>query len=193
MKTQSRFGRTHRVAVGVAVAALTATGMGAAIVPAGAAPQASFMASGDHHHLSEQSPVPEQIRVPDGNKRIAVMSARGVQTYQCTNGAWTFAQPDAILRFHGRAQVLHTRGPVWTSVIDGSSVNATVVANAPRPNAVPELLLRSTANRGPGLLAAVTFVQRLDTHGGVSPIGACTDGTTASVPYTADYTFWTAA
>lgn len=193
MENRPRSGRAHRVAVGVAIAAFAAAGVGAAAVPAGAAPQVSRTLSADQHQASDQHRVPEQIRVPDGNKRIAVMPARGVQTYQCTNGAWTFLQPDAILRFHGRAQVLHTRGPVWTSVIDGSSVNATVVASAPRQNAVPELLLRSTANRGPGLLAAVTFVQRLDTTGGVSPTGTCTEGATASVRYTADYAFWTAA
>jgi hypothetical protein len=187
MKNRLRSGRAHRVAGGVAVAVFAVVGVGMAAVPAGAAPQVSRTLSADQHQ------VPEQIRVPDGNKRIAVMPARGVQTYQCTNGAWTFLQPDAILRFHGRAQVLHTRGPVWTSVLDGSSVNATVVASAPRQNAVPELLLRSTANRGPGLLAAVTFIQRLDTTGGVSPTGACTEGATASVPYTADYAFRTAA
>ncbi len=139
------------------------------------------------------SGVPEQIRVPEGNTRIAVMSARGVQTYQCTNAAWTFLQPDAILQSDWRPQVLHTRGPVWTSVIDGSSVTAAVVASAPVPNAIPELLLSATAHREPGLLAAVTYVQRLDTTGGLSPTGGCTEGRTASVPYTADYAFWTAA
>ena len=137
--------------------------------------------------------MPEPIRVPDGYRRIASMQSRGVQTYQCTNGAWTFLQPDAILQFNGRAQVLHTRGPVWTSVVDGSSVTGTVVASAPQPDAIPELLLSSTANRGPGLLAEVRYIQRLDTTGGLSPTGACTEGVTASVPYTADYTFWVRA
>src|SRR5262245_29846416 len=44
--------------------------------------------------------VPDVIKVPAGNKKIAVMPARGVQTYQCTAGAWAFLQPDAILRHH---------------------------------------------------------------------------------------------
>jgi hypothetical protein len=118
------------------------------------------------------------------------MPAHGVQTYQCTNGAWTFLQPDAILKHHGRAQVLHSRGPVWTSVQDGSSVTAAVQAGSPVTNAIPELLLTSTANRGPGLLGEVSFIQRLNTSGGLAPTGACTNGATASIPYTADYTFW---
>jgi hypothetical protein len=140
--------------------------------------------------ISDQRRVPEPIRVPAGNRRIAAMPAHGVQTYQCTNGAWTFLQPDAILKHHGRALVLHTRGPVWTSVQDGSSVTAAVRASSPVTNAIAQLLLASTGNRGPGLLAEVSFIQRLNTSGGVSPVGACADGATASVPYTADYTFW---
>jgi hypothetical protein len=111
---------------------------------------------------------------------------------QCTAGAWTFLQPDAILRNHGRAQVLHTKGPVWTSVVDGSSVTGASQASSPVPNAIPELLLKATANRGPGLLGSVTYIQRLHTTGGLAPAGACTEATTVSVPYTADYAFWVA-
>jgi len=193
MKNRHKLGRAHGIAVGVAAAAFAAVGLGVATLPAGAAPAVSLKLSADQSQLSNQDKVPDAIRVPDGNKRIAEMSSLGVQTYQCTNGAFTFLQPDAILQFNGRAQVLHSRGPVWTSVIDGSSVTATVVASAPSENAIPQVLLRNTANRGPGLLADVTFVQRLDTTGGLSPTGACTEGATASVPYTADYTFWTKA
>jgi hypothetical protein len=185
--------RARRITVGVTVAAFAAAVAALAAVPAGAAPQASGTLTTDQS--SDQSGVPVAIRVPHGNTRIATMASEGVQTYQCTNGAWTFQQPDAILQFNGRAQVLHTRGPVWTSVVDGSSVSATVISSAPseNANAIPQLLLGSTANRGPGLLANVQFVQRLDTTGGLAPTGACADGTTASVPYTADYTFWTKA
>ena len=173
-----------RVMVGLAVAAMVAVGLGGAASTAGAV----GAAQGTHGR-----DVPEAIKVPAGNKKIAVMPARGVQTYQCAAGAWTFLQPDAILRNHGVAEVLHSKGPVWTSVRDGSSVTAAAQASSPVPNSVPQLLLKSTANRGPGLLAGVTFVQRLNTTGGVAPTGTCTDGATASVPYTADYAFWVAA
>jgi hypothetical protein len=183
--------RARRITVGVTVAAFAAAVAALAAVPAGAAPQASGTLTTDQS--SDQSGVPVAIRVPHGNTRIATMASEGVQTYQCTNGAWTFQQPDAILQFNGRAQVLHTRGPVWTSVVDGSSVTAAVVASSPVPDAIPELLLSATAHRVPGLLAAVTYVQRLDTTGGLAPTGACTEGTTASVPYTADYAFWNAS
>jgi hypothetical protein len=175
--------RLRGITIGLAIAAIAAVGIGGAAATAGAAP--APVGSG-------QRDVPDAIKVPDGNKRIAVMPARGVQTYQCTAGAWVFLQPDAILRHHGRAEVLHTKGPVWTSVVDGSSVSAAAVANSPVPNAIPELLLQSTGNRGPGLLSAVTYIQRLRTTGGLAPTGSCTDGTTVSVPYTANYAFWVA-
>jgi hypothetical protein len=136
--------------------------------------------------------VPEVIRVPAGNRRIAVMPADGVQTYQCTAGTWTFLQPDAILRHRGRPVVLHTKGPVWTSVVDGSSVTAAAQANSPVAGAIPQLLLAATGARGSGLLSTVTYIQRLDTTGGLAPAGSCVDGATTSVPYTADYAFWAA-
>jgi hypothetical protein len=174
----------RRVMVGLAVTAMVAVGVGGAASTAGAVGAAP---------VAHRGSVPEAIKVPDGNRKIAVMPARGVQTYQCTAGAWTFLQPDAILRNHGVAEVLHSKGPVWTSVRDGSSVTATAVANSPVTGAIPQLLLQATGNRGPGIFAHVTYVQRLNTTGGVAPTGTCADGTTASVPYTADYAFWVAA
>jgi hypothetical protein len=172
--------RINRIMAGLAVAAMAAVGLGAAAVPAGAGP------------TTAAQQVPDVIKVPAGNRQVAFLQAHGVQTYQCANGAWGFLQPDAILESYGRAVVLHSRGPVWTSVEDGSSVTAAAVASSPVPLAIPQVLLRSVANRGPGLLGDVTFVQRLNTSGGLSPTGACKDGTTASIPYTADYAFWVA-
>jgi hypothetical protein len=168
--------RARKIIVSLPVAALTALGIGVA-APASA--------------TYEPASVPETLKVPAGNKLIALLHARGVQTYQCTNNAPVFVQPDAILTHRGRPEILHTKGPVWTSVVDGSSVTGAVVANSPVPNAIPELLLKSAGNRGPGKLATVTFIQRLKTTGGVAP-GSCTEGTTTSIPYTADYAFYVA-
>jgi hypothetical protein len=64
------------------------------------------------------------------------------------------------------------------------------VATAPKPGAIPELLLKSTANRGTGLFGSVDFIQRLNTEGGVAPAGSCADGTQTAVPYSADYRFY---
>jgi len=40
---------------------------------------------------------------------------------------------------------------------------------------------------------AVTCIQRLDTHGGVAPAGACSDGALQAVAYSARYRFYTPA
>ena len=63
--------------------------------------------------------------------------------------------------------------------------------------AIPWLLL-SAASTVPGShggrLAATTYIQRIATTGGLAPADAeCnagTTGTSAEVPYTADYYFW---
>jgi Protein of unknown function (DUF3455) len=187
---QIRFGRTGRIAGVVAAAAFAVAGIAVTAAPAGAAPVRAAL-TGDQ--AAVQTQVPDTIQPPVGNKRIAEMDARGVQTYQCTNGVFTFQQPDAILTSNGKPQILHTRGPIWTSVVDGSTVGGTTVATAPSPNSIAQLLLAGNKVRGPGLLADVTFIQRLDTTGGLAPTGACVEGTTASVPYTATYTFWVKA
>jgi hypothetical protein len=139
-------------------------------------------------------PVPEAVKVPAGNKHVATYRGEGVQIYGCTNGAWTLIQPAATLSHHGRAIALHSKGPVWTSTVDGSTVGAAAVpgASSPRPDAVPELLLKSNLNSGDGIFGEITYVQRLDTRGGLAPAGACTAGAQTASRYSADYAFWAA-
>ncbi|MGW2637425.1 DUF3455 domain-containing protein [Streptomyces sp. NPDC001348] len=137
---------------------------------------------------------PAALKVPAGNKLTAVFSARGVQTYTCTDGAWKFLEPGAVLsdRAH-RPVALHSRGPVWVSTVDGSAVNASSVASSPKDGTIPELLLKATATRGTGVFGDVTYVQRLNTTGGVAPTDACTGTEQVGVRYTATYAFYKAA
>ncbi|PBC94028.1 uncharacterized protein DUF3455 [Streptomyces sp. Ag82_O1-15] len=137
---------------------------------------------------------PAALKVPDGNRLTGVFSAAGVQTYTCTDGAWKLLEPAATLwarndRSH-RPVALHSRGPVWVSTVDGSAVNAAAIANSPKSGTIPELLLQSTATRGTGIFAGVSYVQRLDTHGGVAPTTACTGTDQISVRYSATYAFY---
>ncbi|EOD66099.1 DUF3455 domain-containing protein [Amycolatopsis vancoresmycina] len=136
--------------------------------------------------------VPDAIKVPAGNHPVATYPAEGVQIYGCTNGAWALIQPAAVLSRHGKPVALHSKGPVWTSIVDGSTVGATAAATSPRANAIPEVLLKATLNTGDGIFGKVTYVQRLNTRGGVAPAGACTDGAQTAVRYSADYAFWVA-
>ena len=41
-------------------------------------------------------------------------------------------------------------------------------------------------------LAHTTYIQRINTTGGVAPAGPCADGARAEIPYTADYVFFKA-
>jgi hypothetical protein len=141
--------------------------------------------------------VPPAVQVPAGNKLFLVGHAFGVQIYQCNGTAWTFVAPRASL-FDRRARFIisHFAGPTWQHR-DGSAVVGTVVNNAPVDGAIPLLLLstKPTASGSfPHTLVKTTFIQRLNTRGGLAPAAATCDATTAGtqkeVPYTADYYFW---
>ena len=76
---------------------------------------------------------------------------------------------------------------------DGSEVVARVVASqVVDPRAIPSLLLEAVATK-PGLIGRTTYLQRINTRGGLAPSGACAAGARAEVPYTADYRFFRAA
>ena len=138
--------------------------------------------------------IPDSLKVPDGHRLTGVFNAKGVQTYTCTDGAWKLLEPAATLsdKKDGshRPVALQSRGPVWVSTVDGSAVNAAVIATSPKSGTIPELLLQSTATRGTGLFADVSYIQRLKTSGGVAPTAACTGSDQTSVPYSAVYTFY---
>ena len=136
--------------------------------------------------------VPDAIKVPDGNRHLATYYGEGVQIYGCTNGAWTLIQPAAVLSKHGKPVAIHSKGPVWTSTVDGSTVGAAAVANSPQRDAIPQLLLKANLNSGDGVFGKVTYIQRLNTRGGVAPAGTCAAGAQTAVGYSADYSFWVA-
>jgi Protein of unknown function (DUF3455) len=139
--------------------------------------------------------IPKALDVPSGNRQVALLDAKGVQVYSCTGRAWKLLEPAATLWNHNglfeRPMALHSRGPVWVSTVDGSAVKATAVANVPEDGAVPELLLKATATRGPGVLDKVSYVQRLATSGGLAPTTACSGSSQLAVPYSATYAFYT--
>ena len=130
--------------------------------------------------------------------------ATGVQKYTCqADGTWLFTDPEAILhQTTGTSKPIGahflnfaTGRPVW-QLQDGSSVEAARWAGAPAGAAnVSWLLLKSvttTAGSDGDRLVGATWVQRLNTAGGVAPPGPCTPGAATAVPYSADYFFWRA-
>jgi hypothetical protein len=66
-------------------------------------------------------------------------------------------------------------------------------ADAPDPSAIPWLLLEAQEHTGSGAFSTVTYIQRLDTVGGVAPVEGCDEaheGDEARVPYEATYAFY---
>jgi hypothetical protein len=137
-----------------------------------------------------------------GAKLFLVAHATGVQKYACqADGTWLFTDPVATLvKTTGTAKpiVTHflnvaTGRPVW-QFHDGSTVEAARATSASGgAGNIALLLLGSVANTAGAdgdRFASATWVQRLNTHGGVQPAGSCTPGDTVAVPYTADYSFW---
>ncbi len=90
----------------------------------------------------------------------------------------------------------------WQSSSDTSSVWAKKIAESSdsayvAPGAIPWFLLQTVGTQaGPGggtLLAQTTYLQRIDTSGGLIPQGACPEpGAIQFVPYKADYVFYRA-
>jgi hypothetical protein len=144
--------------------------------------------------MQQQVPVPDAVKVPAGNRLVGSFEGVGVQIYHCTSNVWTLLQPAAIISDNGKPIALHSKGPVWVSTIDGSSVAAAPVPNAAvtHVDAVPELLLKAIENRGAGQFGPVTYVQRLATRGGLAPKSTCSSGAEASVNYSAIYSFYAA-
>ena len=130
------------------------------------------------------------------SRLFLVVHADGVQKYMCqTDGTWLFTDPEATLsKTAGVAKPIGTHflnfatgRPVQLK--DGSSVEAvrrvTVSAGA---ETIPWLLLHrvvTTAGSDGDSLAATTWVQRLNTSGGVAPAGVCTPGNLSAVSYSA--------
>jgi hypothetical protein len=150
--------------------------------------------------------VPETIKAPAGEKLVLRGHASGVQIYVCGLDAdgkthkWTLKAPEAELRDERGAVIIHhSAGPSWKHQ-DGSEITgkAAAKADSPDPQAIPWLLVNVTGHSGEGVLAHVTSVQRIHTHGGKAPEASSCDpakeqDTEVRVPYRADYYFYSPA
>lgn len=148
--------------------------------------------------------VPESLKAPAGEEVVLMAHAKGVQIYVCQGGAdlklaWVLKGPEAeLLDAAGKTIAHHSAGPAWKHV-DGSEVTGKVIAkeNAPKPDAIPWLLLTAVGHKGEGVFTRVTSIQRIHTEGGLPP-GAnnCNDaanGKESRSAYAADYYFYAPA
>lgn len=138
-----------------------------------------------------------RIAVPDGQQPTLQLAARGVQIFRCERVegtyAWRFRQPEAeLFDAHGRAVGRHGANFSFEHR-DGSRLIGTVVAHdrAPSADALSWLLL-STKSFGAGEFGGVSYVQRVNTSGGMPP-PSCAAGELdrlLRVDFSADFVFY---
>src|SRR5438270_908002 len=155
---------------------------------------ASLLACAGNARADRTPTVPTAIAVPDGNKVEFHAYGVGVQIYawNATTHAWVFKAPAAVLYdSDGNVVGIHYAGPTWETESGSKVVGAKIAAATVDTNAIPWLLLQAKTADGPGVLADTTYVQRVNTVGGLAPSTAgSTDGELARVPYTAEYYFY---
>ena len=154
--------------------------------------------------------VPPALAAPaDAGSVIFHASASGTQDYACqsavdggaTTYAWSFVGPEADLSDCAETKVGkhfasggNAATPEWQTSDGAYVIGKKVAAFTPDGGAssVPWLLLQATSTGGAGVLAKTSYVQRLNTAGGVAPTSSCGSGNVGAVekvPYTADYYF----
>jgi hypothetical protein len=161
-------------------------------------------------------PVPPTLQVPTGNKAFREGAGIGTQDYICllssSGFAWTFFGPQGTLFDMRDEQIItHFLSPnpsengtprvTWQDSEDTSKIwGLTIASVTVQPDAIPWLLVQVVgAEDGPtgdDKLSEVTFVQRLNTVGGVAPSSGCAAsgdvGKIALVPYSSNYFFYNA-
>ena len=157
--------------------------------------------------------VPNTIQVPPGNHLFREGHAVGTQNYICLSTGWASPAygPQATLFNEDDDQIItHFLSPnpdesdtpprpTWQDSRDTSTVWGDPIPGAthtPDPTAIPWLLLEVVgAAEGPtggDTMTGTTYIQRVNTTGGLKPTGSCTEGDKALVPYSADYFFYKA-
>jgi hypothetical protein len=142
------------------------------------------------------SPVCDIINVPAGNEVAFHAYAIGVQIYRWNGSAWVFLAPVANLyanaNYDGQIGT-HYAGPTWESNSGSKVVGRRLQGCTPDSSAIPWLLLQKVTSDGPGIFNAITYIQRVNTIGGIAPStpGSFT-GEEQQVPYTAEYFFYRA-
>jgi hypothetical protein len=145
--------------------------------------------------------MPANLMPPAQDQLFLRLRATGSQIYACQqgmDGSWAFAlkAPDARL-YDDQCRVVgtHFAGPTWAITADSSQVAGKKAAEAPAPGggAVPWLLLSATSSSASGMLAGVSYIQRVETAGGLAPASGCDAGhagVEVAVPYTATYLYY---
>ncbi|MEP7298235.1 MAG: DUF3455 domain-containing protein [Burkholderiales bacterium] len=149
----------------------------------------------------DNAALPEPVRVPAGQKVMMATTGVGEITYECREKKdmagqheWAFVGPVATLYNADRQAVgKYYAGPTWEAG-DGSKVSGKQLAVTPAtPGNIPLQLVKAEPAMGAGAMTGVSYIQRLNTKGGVAPAMACdaaSKGKRMQVAYEADYVFY---
>jgi hypothetical protein len=143
--------------------------------------------------------IPAAIKAPLGHDAFLSVHAKGKQIYQCSlqNSSyfWQVQAPDARL-YDEQGQIVgkHYAGPIWEyhegSRVEGRVINKVEVAPE---SAIAWLLVQVVGHKGNSLFSQTSFINRLNTQGGLPPSKACDAnhlGSEQRVDYSADYVFY---
>lgn len=160
---------------------------------------AAAVRADDNIQAPDLPPSCDSLQVRLGNKAFFRTYALGVQVYRWNGGSWDFVAPVANLYADAnyRSEIgLHYAGPTWESNSGSKVIAARVPGTGCSPDpatAIPWLLLKTVSTDGPGIFHQVTYIQRVNTVGGLAPAAPGSFvGAEARVPYTAEYYFYRA-
>ena len=152
--------------------------------------------------VSAFAQTPKEVTPPAGNKAALTLMGVGMLAYECKAVAdkpgvfaWSFAGPDAKLLDNNKKEIgKYYAGPTWEAN-DGSKVTGKQLAVSPGvAGAIPLQLVEAAPSTGKGAMNDVTYIQRLNTVGGVAPTtpacAATNVGAKTTVGYSADYVFF---
>jgi hypothetical protein len=156
-------------------------------------------------HSNRPQCVPAGLEVPVGNELATRSAGVGVQIYVWTANptnvalaSWVLKAPHAVLfgshqDERGEVVGIHFGGPTWQGNDGSKVVVARLTSLTVDTTAIPWLLLQTTSTSGDGVFTDTTYVQRLNTVGGLAPTTpGSTLGEEVLVPYIADYYFYRA-
>ena len=167
------------------------------LIVAGLALPHTRAARADDDNRAPELPAPcADLQVPPGHEVAFRVYAVGVQVYKWNGAGWDFDGPVASLfadeGYRGLVGT-HYRGPAWESNSGSRVFGKNAIPCTPDPTAISWLRLEGTSQEGNGIFSAVTYIQRVNTSGGLRP--AATDpgpfvGAERRVPYTTEYYFY---
>ena len=138
----------------------------------------------------------EDLQVPEGHRVSFHAYAAGFQVYRWNSATntWQFLRPEALLFADAGCHQpigVHFFGPTW--ILGNSAVGGSFYAGRTvDPTAIPWLRLSAVEASGAGPLASTTWIQRVNTVGGLAPTHVGQPTEIVMVPYTAEYFFYRA-